>query len=385
MPPHDARDRRTAASRAARACHVRAAVGDRAPAPDGTPSAPQPRRARSAERGHRRGGVDSGAKWSTVARGGGQGLISAPVARRARGGGAGVPRHLPPAPRREGPAVPAGEVPRRAGRRHGDHQGPGALPLRLPDGRVRQRITEALRDGPGRQPRRSATTAGCFFAGASRRGAGQAGPDHRSRRPARVRRAWTATASSSAPTPGSRSGTPRPGTTYVAEQEQRSPTWREEVLPGICDVRRRQSIRGHDARAQRLHAAPRSPAGGTFPGAGRARRRATGPQAGGPQSASASRPVTGIGPRGPSRQTRPAARTTARSAEQRRSGQRVVDDAAHGGQPGGRVHVPVLLERGRSPARARPAAPPTAPSSSTPPSAWAGTPRRCSRAHPGLR
>src|SRR5205085_969242 len=48
-----------------------------------------------------------------------------------------VPGHPHPAPRRQGPAVPAGEVPRRAGRRRGDHTGAGALPLRLHPRRLR--------------------------------------------------------------------------------------------------------------------------------------------------------------------------------------------------------------------------------------------------------
>src|ERR1039457_3883029 len=50
---------------------------------------------------------------------------------------AGVLGHSYATPRREGPAVPARQIPRGTGRRTGDHQGPGALPLRLPGPGVR--------------------------------------------------------------------------------------------------------------------------------------------------------------------------------------------------------------------------------------------------------
>ena len=75
-----------------------------------------------------RSSVDGGGMWGTVERSGGG------WRREVR---ACVPRHSPAAARREGPAVPARQVPGRARWGRGDHQGAGALPVRLPAGRVR--------------------------------------------------------------------------------------------------------------------------------------------------------------------------------------------------------------------------------------------------------
>ena len=79
-------------------------------------------------------------KWGKVEYGGATRSRQAPRMPRGstRGGGeVRVPRYPHPASRREGPALPAREVPRPAGRRPRRHQGPGALPLRLSHGRVR--------------------------------------------------------------------------------------------------------------------------------------------------------------------------------------------------------------------------------------------------------
>src|SRR6185437_13224212 len=85
--------------------------------------------------------VESGVQWRTV----GPGSV---MWYRQWGIGevtAGVPRHSHASPRREGPPVPAREVPRRAGPRAGDHQGAGALPLRFSAARVRPHHRGAAR------------------------------------------------------------------------------------------------------------------------------------------------------------------------------------------------------------------------------------------------
>ena len=122
------------------------------------------------------------------------------------GGGAGVSRHPYSTPRREGPAVPSGEVPGRAGRRAGDHERPGTLPLRLAardfSWLTRPCDAPVTPGGPRLQPG--------LLRQRLRRDARQAGADHHPARAAEYA-GWSRTASWSGRTTGWRSGTPRPG------------------------------------------------------------------------------------------------------------------------------------------------------------------------------
>ena len=169
-----------------------------------------------------------------------------------------------PAPRRQGPAVPAGQVPRRAGRRPGDHPGPGALPLRLPRRRVRPdgRAHAGRRRSPASRP---ATTSGCSSpAPPTRRRTSRAGSPSRRRcatTPGSPRTAW-----SSAPTPASRSGTPPAGTTYLGRAGGRV---RRPVRGGAPRAHLADRARPRErAPAVRAARSPPAPApGATFPGA----------------------------------------------------------------------------------------------------------------------
>ena len=116
---------------------------------------------------------NGGVKWGKRE---GRGVLD----RVGRGGGRDVSRDAQPPTRRQGPALPAREVPRPDVRRPRRDPGPGALPLRLPDGRVPQgdpadaaapTTSKAVRDYP------------CLPVRRLRRGARQAGPgDHPGRR-----------------------------------------------------------------------------------------------------------------------------------------------------------------------------------------------------------
>ena len=135
-----------------------------------------------------------------------------PGGSKGRGGGARgrVPGHPHAPARRQGTAVPPRALPRRARRRPGGHHRPGGLPLRLPHGRV----PPHLRPDAGR-PRLLAAVRD--FVRVFRASAHPDTPDKQGRvtipaAAARLRRASTRSARSSATAPGSRSGTPPPGT-----------------------------------------------------------------------------------------------------------------------------------------------------------------------------
>ena len=156
--------------------------------------------------------VDGGGEWSTVARTWSRSGADVDASRDERGGGGACSS----APTPRGSTRRAGCSCRRSSatswRRAGDHQGAGALPLRLPDGRVRRADRATARDRRCRPEGRPATTAACSSPRRIRRGARQAGPDHDPGPRCATTPASTATAWSSAPTTASRSGTPRPGT-----------------------------------------------------------------------------------------------------------------------------------------------------------------------------
>ena len=176
-----------------------------------------------------RGVVDGGGKWSSV---GDQGAQGARPCDRATDGrsvrGTRVPRDPHPAARREGPADPAGEVPGPAGGGRRDHQGAGALPVRLHRCRLRR---------PGRASRSAPTTEGRarlpphLLRQRLRRGPRPAGPRHRAGRACAATPGSTRTASSSAPTPASRSGTPRPGAPTSRSRSRPSPSRRRSRSP----------------------------------------------------------------------------------------------------------------------------------------------------------
>src|SRR5215216_1714419 len=69
-------------------------------------------------------------------------------------GSGAVHRHLRPLPGSEGPGDPPAQVPGRAGAGHGDHQGrrQGAVPVRVPPGRVRGLRGQAPQPAPDRPP-----------------------------------------------------------------------------------------------------------------------------------------------------------------------------------------------------------------------------------------
>jgi len=102
------------------------------------------------------------------------------------GGECRVPRHPHAPARREGPAHPARQVPRRTRRGCGDHERPGALPLRLPAGGVRpddrghEHHAGHSQRSPGLQPRAVRQRL--------RRDPGQAGPCYRPALAADLRR-----------------------------------------------------------------------------------------------------------------------------------------------------------------------------------------------------
>ncbi|CAA9273036.1 MAG: Cell division protein MraZ, partial [uncultured Blastococcus sp.] len=99
-----------------------------------------------------------------------------------------VRRQLPPASRREGPARPPRPLPRPGGRRHGDQERAGALPLRPHHGPGLRAERRHGRHGPLRH---RAGTHGrpdeLRVDGRDR--AGQDRAHHHSREPARIRRA----------------------------------------------------------------------------------------------------------------------------------------------------------------------------------------------------
>ena len=159
-----------------------------------------------------------------------------------------------------------GEVPRQARRRAGGHPGAGALPLRLPDGRVRPgRRAAAVRAGdqqggprlPARVPRPApATRCRTSRAGSPSRPCCASTPG------------WPATAPSSAPAPGSRSGTPPPGTTTWRPASRPSPSRRRRWSPDCSDratvARRRPDPSAEVSTRSRRPGAP-SPVPGRDP------------------------------------------------------------------------------------------------------------------------
>src|SRR5580700_10713003 len=101
------------------------------------------------------------------------------------GGEAGVSRHSHAPPGRQGEAVPAREVPRRARARTSPDQGPGAVHLRVPAVGVRPDHRGAADRAGDRQGRQGLQPG--LLRQRVRRDAGQAGPDHDPARAAGVR------------------------------------------------------------------------------------------------------------------------------------------------------------------------------------------------------